>query len=285
MKTGWLLYEESDLAKNRDFAAYVEKQAVKLGLGMATVLTAQLTLGVREGGQLLLQKDGRDQLPDFVLSRQRDALISAQFERLGIPVFNSSLVCSLCNDKRATHQFLAGLPMLRTRFVSHRRAVAPAEGAYPVVVKPAQGHGGEHVALVNNEYEWRDAVDEILPHDIVEQQVASEAGSDLRVYVLFGKIIAGVMRTASRGIVSNYKLGGNVAAHTLTEEERALAESVIGRFDAAGAPLSFAGVDFLYHQGHPVLSEVEDVVGSRMLYKVSKTDIISDFLEGVRTRI
>ena len=285
MKTGWLLYQDHDLTANRDFAAYVESEGSKFGFTIETVRTAQLTLGIREGGALSIQKDGRESLPDFVVSRQRDAFISAQFEQMGVPVFNNARVCALCNDKCVTHQFLAGLPMMRTRFVSHRHAVAPEQAVYPLVLKPARGHGGEHVALVHNEYEWRDAVDEILPHDIVEQQVAGNPGMDLRVYVLFGQIVAGVMRTAKKGIVSNYKLGGDVASHTLTSEERELTERVIARFDKAGAPLCFAGVDFLYDQGQPVLSEVEDVVGSRMLYKVSKTDIIAQFLEGLRDRL
>ena len=57
------------------------------------------------------------------------------------------------------------------------------------------------------------------------------------------------------------------------------------RFEKAGAPLAFAGIDFLYHEDGPVLSEVEDVVGSRMLYQVSDIDIAGLFLDGVRERV
>ena len=62
-------------------------------------------------------------------------------------------------------------------------------------------------------------------------------------------------------------------------------QAVIDRFEAAGAPLCFAGVDLLYDQGSPVLGEVEDVVGSRMLYKVSDVDIIALFLDGLFQRL
>jgi len=285
VKIGWLLYEERDLAVNRDFAAYMESEGAKRGLKIETVRIAQLELGIKAGGNLSIRKDGREILPDFVISRQRDAFVSAQFEALGISVFNNAHVCALCNDKRVTHQFLAGIPMLESRFVNHRRAVAPAEDAYPLVVKPACGHGGEHVSLVKNEYEWREAVDEILPQDIVEQIVADSPGRDLRVYVLFGEIVAAVMRTAQKGIVSNFKQGGDVVLHSLTEVERDLAEKVISRFEQADAPLCLAGVDFLYHQGTPVLSEVEDVVGSRMLYKVSNVDIAAQYLDGIAERL
>ena len=285
MKLGWLLYEEADLAQNRDFAAYLTREGEKRGLTLETVRMSQLSLGVAEGGALRMRIGGRDTLPGFVIARHRDALVSEHFERMGVPVFNGSRVCALCNDKRRTHQFLAGLPMLATRFVNHRYAVAPQEGAYPLVLKPAASHGGDRVALVANEYEWREAADEILPQDLLEQQLAGDAGSDLRVYVLFGQVVAAVMRTARRGIVSNFKRGGSVALHTLTARESDLARQVIDRFAQAGAPLCLAGVDFLYHHGEPVLSEVEDVVGSRMLYQASDIDIAALYLDALRTRV
>ena len=169
--------------------------------------------------------------------------------------------------------------------MNHRYAVAPPEGAYPLVLKPACSHGGDRVALVANEYEWREAADEILPQDLLEQQVADDAGRDLRVYVLFGEIVAAVMRTARRGIVSNFKRGGEVRLHTLAQGERALVRAVVERFRDADAPLCFAGVDLLYHHGAPVIGEVEDVVGSRMLYKVSDMDIAGIYLDGVAARL
>ncbi|NLI21274.1 MAG: ATP-grasp domain-containing protein [Clostridiales bacterium] len=285
MKTGWLLYDEGDLAKNRDFAAYFEREGEKRGLTIETVRTSQLAMGVRANGALWLRRDGRETLPNFAVSRQRDALVSAQLEGLGVPVFNGSRVCAICNDKRVTHQFLAGLPMMETTFVSHRYAVAPGEDAYPLVVKPACGHGGQGVRRVANEYEWRDAVDDILPQDILQQKIADGGGRDLRLYVLFGQIVAAVLRTAREGIVSNFKRGGAVAAHAPTPEERRLAELVVARFEAAGAPLCFAGVDLLCHGGAPVIGEVEDVVGSRMLYQVSDLDIVGLYLDRLRERV
>ncbi len=285
MKLGWLVYESADLEVNRDFASYVEAKGAARGIKIETVRTAQLSIGMRDGGALYLRKDGRDILPDFVIARHRDAFLSEQMERMGIPVFNGARVSLICNDKRRTHQFLAGLPMLDTRFVNHRYAVAPAQAAYPVILKPARGHGGVHVARVANEYEWREAADAILPDDMLEQRIAEGAGRDLRVYVLFGEIIAGVMRTARRGIISNFKRGGDVALHTLTEPERALAQAVIRRFAEADAHLSFAGVDLLYDTNGPVLNEVEDIVGSRMLYRVSDIDPVAMYLDGILARL
>lgn len=285
MKTGWLLYDESDLKLNRDFAARMESEAPRHELRVETVRTSQLAMGVAQGGALTLRKDGRESLPDFVISRQRDDLTSAQLELMGVPVFNGSAVCRLCNDKRRTHQFLAGLPMMETLFVNHRYAVAPSEEAYPVVIKPACSHGGEHVTRVMNEYEWRDAADQILPHDMLQQRVAGEPGRDLRLYVLFGEVVDAVLRTAREGIVSNFKRGGRVERRVPSAGETALALQVIDRFNAAHAPLCFAGIDLLYHDGRPVIGEVEDVVGSRMLYQVGGTDVIALYLEKLSAQL
>lgn len=161
-------------------------------------------------------------------------------------------------------------------------ASAPLPGTrFPVVLKPACSHGGDRVALVSNEREWHQAAAAILPQPALQQAVADGAGQDLRVYVVHGRIVAAVLRTAAQGVVSNFKRGGSVALHSLTPQERALAQAVIDRFSSAGAPLTLAGVDLMNDRGRPVVNEVEDVVGSRMLYQTSDIDIVSLFLDGL----
>lgn len=283
MRRGWLLYDERDLAVNRDFAAFMTDEAKKRELALETVTAERLRFGLRSGGTLSIRLDGAEALPDFVISRQRSALLSRQLERMGVPVFNNARVCELCNDKRETHQFLAGLPMLETEFADASRALPPL--SYPRVVKPACSHGGDRVQLVQSEAQWREAMAAIAPESALTQEVAAQPGRDLRVYVVFGEIVAGVLRTARSGVVSNFKLGGHAALHELTSAERALAEAVVRRFAAEGAPLCFAGVDLLYHTAGPVLSEVEDVVGSRMLYKAGGPDVAALYLDGLRERL
>ena len=200
---------------------------------------------------------------------------------MGVPVFNNSRVCAICNDKRLTHQFLSGLPMPQTVFLPYGQTQPPPGTRWPVIVKPACSHGGDRVALVHNAREWQAAVAAIQPEPVLQQAVVSQPGRDLRVYVLHGRILAGVMRTAREGVVSNFKRGGQVELHTLTPQERALAEAVILRFSRADAPLHMAGIDFLYDGGAPVVGEVEDVVGSRMLYQTSDIDIVSLYLQGL----
>lgn len=285
MKSCWLLYDAPDLAVNRDFAAMMKEYGLRCGLRVEPVTLQQLTLGMDGSGQPYLLLNSSPARPDAVLSRMRFDWVSEHFERMGVPVFNNSRVCRICNDKRRTHLFLQGLPMADTVFVT---AAGTAPAALPRVLKPADGHGGEAVQLIPDEAAWQKAVTALNAEGsrpLLHQAVVEKPGRDLRVYVLFGQILAGVMRTAKQGVVSNFKLGGEVALHTLTDAERTLAQAALDRFEAAGAPLHMAGVDLLYNEAGPVISEVEDVVGSRMLYKVSDIDLAQLYLQGIAERL
>jgi len=281
----WLLYDDADYAVNQTYAEMMQERGKTHGLDVQTVLLSELTLGMDAQGLPICLRHGLPFLPDAVLSRQRSCLVSQHFERMGIPVFNDSFVCSICNDKRETYQFLQGLPMPRTVFLSPAQTYPPIGTQYPVILKPACSHGGDRVLLVENEQQWLEAAARILPESALQQEVVSDAGKDLRVYVLDGQILAGVMRTARSGVVSNFKKGGQVALHELTKEERDLAQSVIDRFEAVGSRLYMAGVDLLYDQGQPVIGEVEDVVGSRMLYQTSDIDIVDLYLKAISVHV
>lgn len=277
----WLLYDDPDFEVNRVFADMMRERGEARGLSIVPVLMSELSLGMDASGGAYCLRDGIAARPRAVLSRQRSSLVSRHFERMGIPVLNNSRVCAICNDKRVTHQFLHGLPMPESVFLPPNATRPPLSTRFPVILKPACSHGGDRVLYVRNDDEWHDAAARIQPEPMLQQAVVSESGRDLRVYVLHGHILAGVMRTAVQGVVSNFKQGGRVRLHTLSPEERALARAVIQRFDEAGAPLRMAGVDLLYDRGRPVVGEVEDVVGSRMLYQTSEIDIVSLFLDGL----
>ena len=106
MKTLWLLYDDIDFAVNQGFACMLKERGKPLGLDVQAVVLSELVLGMDENGQPTCLRNGQTDRPDAVLSRQRESLISEHFERTGIPVFNNSLVCRICNDKRITYQFL-----------------------------------------------------------------------------------------------------------------------------------------------------------------------------------
>ena len=273
MKTGWLLYDEQDYAVNRMFVSHIQKKAKPLGIKLKLQLTEALCFPLTE-------------TPDFVISRQRNHTLSVKLEENNITVFNCARVCEICNHKRNTHQFLSGLPVMKTEFPKDGHKFVPVNIQFPLSRETGYwAWRGSRNRCKTQIRQLQAALDCIHPQPSIVQETASDAGKDLRIYVLFGHIIASVMRSAQSGIVSNFKLGGNVKLHTLTDNEIELAQKVIKRFNEHSAPLSFAGIDLLYHQGEVVVNEVEDVVGSRMLYQVSEMDIINRYIQEIAKRL
>ncbi len=283
----WLLYDDGDLALNRGFAELLTAAAARRGVRAETIALSRLACGVADG-RPALWLDGRrpDPLPDFAISRQRSYLLSRQLELMGVRVFNPSEACRLCNDKRRTLQLMAasGVPVLDTLFAPRADAGGLPE-FYPAVVKPAASHGGDRVVLVRDRAERDRALAAIAPGDALVQRVADEPGKDVRVYALFGEPIAAVLRTAKDGIVSNFKRGGDVRRYELSADERALVARALAAFASAGAPLAFAGVDFLFDRGGWVLGETEDVVGCRMLYQTHNLDAADAYMAAVCRRV
>lgn len=282
----WLLYDDGDLRGNERFAELLTQAAARRGAEALTVTRSRLALGVA-AGRPALWLDGQpvEALPDFVVSRQRASLVSRQLELLGVPVFNSSETCRLCNDKRRTQQLMAaaGVPVLDGWFAPG--GAAPALPEEPLVVKPAASHGGDRVRLTRTPDERAAALAAIAPGDALVQRVADDPGRDVRVYALFGQVLAAVLRTAKAGVVSNFKLGGDVRRYELSDAERALVRRVLGVLADAGAEPAFAGVDFLFHRGGWVLGEVEDVVGCRMLYQTHGLDAADAYMAEICKRV
>lgn len=278
-KPFWILYDDIDYPKNQAFAALLAQEGEALGLESRIVLTGSLRCCLTDGQAALTLGGQALQAPWFVINRSRSPLLLHQLEAMGVAVYNSAFVAEQCDDKRRTHQLLArhGVPMMDTVFLNVGDD-APQSG-YPFVIKPACSHGGDRVRLVSCAAQWEKAVNAIWPQPAIQQRPASELGLDKRVYVLFGKPIAAVMRKAADGFLSNFSMGGSVSLSAVTAEEQSILDKVL-----EALPLALAGVDFLYDQGRPVLSEVEDAVGCRMLYQLSDMNIAGMYLKELAKR-
>ena len=107
------------------------------------------------------------------------------------------------------------------------------------------------------------------------QRVAPVVGRDVRVYVLGTEVLAAMLRIAPEGaFLSNYCRGGSAREYVLSTAERALVAKV-----AHALGPGYYGIDFLFDgRGGLLLNEVEDVVGSRMLYAHTNIDVVDRHL-------
>ncbi len=278
MKNGWLVYSAADAKKNAWYVDHFISIAKKKDMQLCLVLREEIAIGASERG-LFLKVRGQviEEKPDFVICRTIYPLLSNQFQAMGIRTFNCGDTAQICNDKAKTIQRVAasGIPVAPTQFVAAGTMPAALKDAqYPLVAKTVDGHGGSEVFLLEGPPD--DTLLALFDHrDAVIQRNMEEFRQDLRVYVLDNQIVAAVLRKAEKGFKANFSLGGSVSLYELSDRERELVRSVCELFS-----LDLAGIDFLRNEaGDLLFSEIEDVVGARMLYQCSDLDIVELYLD------
>lgn len=267
----WLVYDRENIQRNQFFINRWLDAGRERGLSASVVAREELAWGVREG-QLYLSAETQDGLPFCVVMRAAAPLLSAHFEGMGIPVFNNARLSNICNDKRLTHQFAAGrAPIMETAFINPGETQSPLP--YPVVVKAARGNGGRQVYLAEDNASFLMALEKIAPDDALVQGLCDTPGRDVRIYMLGDAVVKSMMRFSKTDFRSNMGLGADTFPWDPGKETLALAQDFARRLDAG-----LIGVDFLLHRGQLVFNEIEDAVGTRMLYALGEGDIVRDYL-------
>ena len=266
---GWLIYDADNIQRNLRFISFFQEAAKRRGVALRVVTTAEISLGIRGNGPFLAPDT-----PDFAVVRCMRPDLSRQLEACGVRTFNNARVSETCNDKRRTHLFFAahGFPTLDTAFVSRACPVHPF--SYPVVFKASRGCGGRQVYLCADETAYMERLAHIAPDTAVVQPLCDTPGRDVRAYVLGGRVVQAMERYSDGDFRSNFGLHGLARPTELTPPMRRWAEDAAGLLDA-----SLVGVDFIFHEGQPLLNEIEDAVGTRMLYQFTPLQIVEDYME------
>ena len=268
---GWLVYEAQNIQRNGFFIDRWMQAAKAEALDLRLVTTNELAYGIR-GGEPFLLLAGRNEKPDFIVMRCNRPLLSRHAESMGITVFNNSKVAKICNDKRLTHSLLAGqVPMMDTAFLAPDAFYAPFP--FPLIIKGVQGCGGREVYRADNSAEYQEALKAIAPDHAVAQSLGDEPGRDMRVYVLGDEVIACMLRYSTTDFRSNIGLGAASKPVELPEQVREYVTIIQSHFS-----FGLVGIDFIFHRGQPVFNEIEDVVGTRMLYMHTGRDIAREYL-------
>ncbi len=272
---GFLIYEKVELERNRWFAEKCIAGAARRGHLLELKLAESFSIGLKNGRPALWYNGQECPAPEFAIVRSHDYWLPQQLKAMGTRCFNNATVCRICNDKALTHAHLSdkGVPMLDTYYVTPQFAL-PQAPFLPAVVKSAHGHGGKQVFWVDTQEEYARVCNSLQPGHIVVQRPAKTLGKDLRVYVLGNRVLAAVLRTGQGDFRSNFSLGGKVEAYTLTPAQQTLVEDILQHFD-----LDFAGLDFVFDGEKMYLNEIEDVVGTRMLYQTTDLDAAELYLD------
>lgn len=214
------------------------------------------------------------------------AAVLRQFEMMGVYPLNESVAITRSRDKLRSLQLLArkgiGLPV--TGFASKPDDVLDMikmVGGAPLVVKLLEGTQGIGVVLAETQKAAESVIQGFMgvkANILVQEYIKESGGADIRCFVIGGKVVAAMQRSAAPGeFRSNLHRGGSAALIRITPEERSTAVRA-----AKIMGLNVAGVDLLRSNHGPVIMEVNSSPGLEGIEKVSDKDIagkIIDYLE------
>lgn len=209
-----------------------------------------------------------------------------QFEMMNVFPVNESVAITRSRDKLRSAQLLArkgiGLPV--TGFANNPDDIEDLiseVGGAPLVIKLLEGTQGIGVVLAETHKAAESVIQAFmgLKANIMVQEFIKEAGgSDIRCFVIGGKVVAAIKRQGAEGeFRSNLHRGGTASLIRLTPEERSTAiraASIMG--------LNVCGVDLLRSNHGPVVMEVNSSPGLEGIEHASGKDIagmIINFIE------
>jgi ribosomal protein S6--L-glutamate ligase len=209
-----------------------------------------------------------------------------QFEMMGVYPLNESVAITRSRDKLRSLQLLSkhgvGLPV--TSFAHSPDDIDDLlniVGGAPAVIKVLEGTQGIGVVLAETKQAAQSVIQAFMglkEHILVQEFIKEAGGSDIRCFVVGGKVVAAMKRQGQEGeFRSNLHRGGKASLIRISPEERATAlraARILG--------LNVCGVDILRSNHGPVVMEVNSSPGLEGIEAASQKDIagmIIDFIE------
>ena len=250
----------------------------------------------KENKQSILVNGKSLPLPKFVFPRTGSGTtyyikaVIRHFERMGVPVINSSDAIDNVKDKLYTHQILAqsNLDIPNTMLLKHPIDIDFVEKniGFPVIVKKISGSYGRGVFLCENKKQLNQLVTmaELTKksYDIIIQEFIKDTwGKDLRVMVVNNKVIGCMMRQATDDdFRANITRGGEGFPYEVNEQIDWLS---VESSKALG--LDIAGVDLLFQNGGYKICEVNSNPGFEGMEMFTKKNIAGEIVSFIKLKL
>lgn len=214
-----------------------------------------------------------------------------QFELMKVFCAIESQAIVRSRDKLRSLQIMAredlGVP--KTVFARHPKnedadILLKQIGSLPVIIKLLEGTQGLGVVLTETRKAAKSVIEAFsgLKTSILIQEFIKEAGgSDIRVFIVDGKIVGSMKRTGAEGdFRSNIHRGGSAAVIKLTPKEK---RAALKASESMG--LSIAGVDLLQSSRGPLILEVNSSPGLQGIEKATGVDIAGKIVEYIESHM
>jgi ribosomal protein S6--L-glutamate ligase len=228
---------------------------------------------------------------DAVIPRIRPSLtfygcaLTRHFESLGVFTLNTSDAITSSRDKLYSLQLLQknGLDIPTTGFANSpidTNDLIEMVGGAPLIVKLLEGTQGRGVVLAETKKAAESVINAIksLRANLLVQEFIKEAqGKDLRCFVIDGKVVASIERTAAPGeFRANIHRGGSASIVKVTAEERKLAIKA-----AKTMGLKVAGVDIIRSSKGPLLLEINSSPGLEGIETATGKDVAGSMVASI----
>jgi len=191
---------------------------------------------------------------DFIIFWDKDIILLKALEKVGYKVFNNAYSIETTDDKLKTYIALSEMDKIETRIpetiaaplmydindVFDKNFLDDVERlGYPLIAKHNTGSQGRQVFKVSSRDELEKLYLEFrhIPHHY--QKMMGEYGTDLRVYVVGGKVAVACIRKGT-DFKSNLACGGQISLYDLPLGHKRKAEKI-----AKALKLDFGAIDFL----------------------------------------
>ena len=226
--------------------------------------------------------------PDAVIPRIGVGLTSfghsliMSFEDMNIPATASSFGLIHSRNKFLAGQVLqsSGIHVPKTvTFAdpSHIDHAIRRVGGYPFILKRLKGTQGNAVFLINDVDKAHRKIGKYIRKRkpfLIQQYIKESQGTDLRCFVVGGKVVGAMKRVAAKGeFRANIHKGGKGLKADLSNAER---EMAIDAAEILG--LHIAGVDILRSDDGPMLLEVNSSPGLQGIEKATGKDIAGEII-------
>ena len=292
---GWMLVKDRFWESYETNRLIEEFQKQDIDIQLVDPTTVDIFVNKDNKKSILVNGEPSD-LPQFVFPRTGSGTtyyikaVIRHFERMGVPVINTSDAIDNVKDKLYTHQILAqsNLDIPKTMLLRYPIDINFVEKniGFPVIVKKISGSYGRGVFLCEDKKQLRQLVTmaELTKksYDIIIQEFIKDTwGKDLRVFVVNNKVVGCMMRQATDDdFRANISRGGEGFPYEVNEQIEWLSSESSKALD-----LDIAGVDLLFHNGGYKICEVNSNPGFEGMENYTNKNIAGEIVLFIKLKL
>ena len=292
---GWILVKERfwEAYETNRLIEEFQKQDIDIQLVDPTTIDIFVN---KDNKKSILVNGLESDVPNFVFPRTGSGTtyhikaVIRHFERMGVPVINSSESIDNVKDKLYTHQILAqsNLDIPKTMLLKHPIDVDFVDKniGFPAIVKTISGSYGRGVFLAETKKQLKQLLTmaELTKKSyniIIQEFIKDTWGKDLRVLVVNNKVVGCMMRQSQDDdFRANITRGGEGFPYEVNEQIEWLSSE-----SSKALNLDIAGVDLLFDNGGYKICEVNSNPGFEGMEQYTKKNIAEEIVQFIKMKI